>query len=99
MSRIFEDSYTRSSGYNREISYWLKKTNISAQKRSMNRTGVNVQNSISFISLAEKIISSEKRENQKLMDIVTLEALRLMMKKDDTDTFEVLINRFPYFSL
>ena len=99
MSRIFEDSYTRSSGYNREISYWLKKKYISEQKRSMNRTRVTVQNSISFISLAEKIISSKKSENQKLMDIVTLEALRSIMKKDVTDTFEALINRFPYFSL
>tara|TARA_Y100000996_G_scaffold382799_1_gene338294 strand:- start:63 stop:1040 length:978 start_codon:yes stop_codon:yes gene_type:complete len=99
MFRILEDSYTRSSGYNREISYWLSKTNFSKQKNSMNRNRLNVQNSISFILLAEKIISMEKPENQKLMDIITLEALRSMMKKNDAITFEALVNRFSYFSL
>ena len=99
MYRILKDSYTRSSGYNREISYWLSKTNFSKQKKSMNRTRLIIQNSISFISLAEKIISMEKPESQKLMDIITLEALRSMMKKNDANTFETLANRFSYFSL
>ena len=97
MYRIFEDSYTRSSGYNREISHWLSKTNLSKQKISMNSTQFIVQNSISFILLAEKIISMEKPESQKLIDILTLEAIRSMMKKKDAITFEALINRFPYF--
>ena len=99
MYRILKDSYTRSSGYNREISYWLSKTNFSKQKKSMNRTQLIVQKSISFIFLAEKIISMEKPESQKLMDIITLEALRSMMKKSDANTFETLVSRFSYFSL
>ena len=65
----------------------------------MNRSQLIVQKSISFIFLAEKIISIEKPENQKLMDIITLEALRSMMKKGDANTFETLASRFPYFSL
>ena len=99
MYRILKDSYTRSSGYNREISYWLSKTNFSKQKKSMKRTQLIVQKSISFILLAEKIISMEKPESQKLMDIITLEALRSMMKKSDANTFETLVSRFSYFSL
>ena len=99
MYRILKDSYTRSSGYNREISYWLSKTNFSKQKKPMNRTQLIVQKSISFIFLAEKIISMEKPENQKLMDIITLEALRSMMKKSDANTFKTLVNRFSIFSL
>jgi len=99
MYRILKDSYTRSSGYNREISYWLTKSNFANQKNSMNRDRLTAQNSISFILLAEKIISMERPESQKLMDIVTLEALRSMMKKNDTNTFEALVNRFSYFSL
>ena len=99
MYRILKDSYTRSSGYNREISYWLSKTNFSKQKRSINKNQVIVQKSISFIFLAEKIISIEKPESQKLMDIITLEALRSMMKKSDANTFETLVSRFSYFSL
>ena len=99
MYRILKDSYTRSSGYNREISYWLSKTNFSKQKKSMKRTQLIVQKSISFIFLAEKIISMEKPESQKLMDIITLEALRSMMKKSDANTFETLVSRFSYFSL
>ena len=99
MYRILKDSYTRSSGYNREISYWLSKTNLSKQKHSINKTQVIVQKSISFIFLAEKIISMEKPESQKLMDIITLEALRSMMKKSDANTFETLVSRFSYFFL
>ena len=99
MYRILKDNYTRSSGYNREISYWLSKTNFSKQKKSMKRTQLIVQKSISFILLAEKIISMEKPESQKLIDIITLEALRSIMKKCDANTFETLISRFPYFSL
>ena len=99
MYRILKDSYTRSSGYNREFSYWLSKTKFSKQKKSMNRTRLIIQKSISFIAIAEKIISMEKPESQKLMDIITLEALRSMMKKSDANTFETLASRFPYFSL
>ena len=99
MYRILKDSYTRSSGYNREISYWLSKTNFSKQKKSMNRTKLIVQKPISFILLAEKIISMEKPESQKIMDILTLEALRSLMKKSDANTFETLVSRFSYFSL
>ena len=99
MYRILKDSYTRSSGYNREISYWLSKTKFSKQKKSMNRTRLIIQKSISFIAIAEKIISMEKPESQKLMDIITLEALRSMMKKSDANTFETLVSRFSYFSL
>ena len=99
MYRILKDNYTRSSGYNREISYWLSKTNFLKQNESMNRTRLIVQKSISFIYLAEKIISMEKPESQKLLDIITLEALRSMMKKSDTKTFETLVSRFSYFSL
>jgi len=99
MYRILKDSYTRSSGYNREISYWLSKTNFSKQKKSMKRTQLIDQKSISFILLAEKIISMEKPESQKLIDIITLEALRSIMKKSDANTFETLVSRFSYFSL
>ena len=99
MYRILKDSYTRSSGYNREISYWLSKTNFSKQKKSMNGTQLIVQKPISFILLAEKIISTEKPESQKILDILTLEALRSLMKKSDANTFETLVSRFSYFSL
>ena len=99
MYRILKDSYARSSGYNREISYWLSKTNFSKQKKPMNKTRLIVQNPISFILLAEKIISMEKLESQKIMDIITLEALRSMMKKRDAGTFEALVTRFSYFFL
>ena len=58
MYRILKDSYTRSSGYNREISYWLSKNNFLKQKKSMNGTKFIVQKPICFILLAEKIIST-----------------------------------------
>ena len=82
-----------------DIIHWLSKTKFSKQKKSMNRTRLIIQKSISFIAIAEKIISMEKPESQKLMDIITLEALRSMMKKSDANTFETLVSRFSYFSL
>ena len=43
---------------------------------------INYSKTYSFILLAEKIICTEKPESQKILDILTLEALRSMMKHD-----------------
>ena len=80
MSRILENQYTRSQAYNREISFWMSKIIFSKIKSFNNKNKVQRSKSISFIELAEKIISTEKPEREKLIDIVTLEALRHTMK-------------------
>ena len=63
-----------------------------------NKNKVKRSKSISFIELAEKIISTEKPEREKLIDIVTLEALRYTMKNTDELNFGIIMKRFPYFS-
>ena len=40
----------------------------------------------------------EKLESQKLLDIVTLEALRFILKDNDELNFDIIMKRFPYFS-
>ena len=98
MSRILENQYTRSQAYNREISFWMSKIIFSKIKSFNNKNKVQRSKSISFIELAEKIISTEKPETEKLIDIVTLEALRYTMKNTDELNFGIIMKRFPYFS-
>jgi len=99
MNRILEGKYTRSDGYNREITFWMSKIEVPKLKSLKNKNKLRNSKSISFIELAEKIISMEKLESQKLIDIVTLEALRFILKDNDKLNFDIIIKRFPYFLL
>ena len=97
MNRILEGKYTRSEGYNREITFWMSKISFPKLKFSKNKNKLRNSKATSFIELAEKIISMEKIENQKLLDIVTLEALRFILKDNDELNFDIIMERFPYF--
>ena len=97
MNRIFEGNYTRSDGYNREITFWMSKIDSPKLNSLKNKNKLRNSKSISFIELAEKKISMEKHESQKLLDIVTLEALRFILKDNDELNFDILIKRFPNF--
>ena len=98
MNRIYEGTYTRSDGYNREITFWMSKIVFPKLKSIKNKNKLRYSKSISFIELAEKIISMEKFESQKLLDIVTLEALRFILRNTDELNFDIIVERFPYFS-
>ena len=98
MSRIYEGAYTRSEGYNREITFWMSKIVFPKLKSIKNKNKLRYSKSISFIELAEEIISMEKFESQKLLDIVTLEALRFILRNTDELNFDIIVERFPYFS-
>ena len=63
-----------------------------------NKNRLRNSKAISFLYLAEKIISMEKIESQKLLDIITLEALRFILKDNDQLNFDIIMKRFPYFS-
>ena len=67
-------------------------------KSPKNKNKLKDSKSISFIELAEKIISMEKIESQKLLDIVTLEALRFILRNTGELNFDIIVERFPYFS-
>ena len=97
MNRILEGKYTRSEGYNREITFWMSKIDFPKLKFLKNKNKLRNSKSISFSDLAEKIISMEKIESQKLLDIVTLEALRFILKDNDKLNFDIIMKRFPYF--
>ncbi len=94
MKRILETTYVRSAGYNREISYWLSKTNFFKKNISNEKVGVSKYKPISFISKAEEIIEKEQPTNQKVMELVSLEALRSLMKNINKNNYETLISRF-----
>ena len=49
---------------------------------------------ISFISKADEIIEKEQPTNQKVMELVSLEALRSLMKNINKNNYETLISRF-----
>ena len=98
MNRIYEGAYTRSEGYNREITFWMSKIVFPKLKSIKNKNKLRYSKSISFIELAEEIISMEKFESQKLLDIVTLEALRFILRNTDELNFDIIVERFPYFS-
>ena len=93
LKRIWEADYVRSRGYNREISYWLSKitfdkpqiVNKSFYQKDLNR--------YSFISLAENIIEKGNSKDQISMGLVTLEALRSMMKNSNEKQKRSLIAR------
>ena len=94
MKRILETTYVRSAGYNREISYWLSKMNFFKKNNPNEEVGVSKYKPISFISKAEEIIEKEQPTNQKVMELVSLEALRSLMKNINKNNYETLISRF-----
>ena len=94
MKRILETTYVRSAGYDREISYWLSKINFFKKNISNEEIGVSKYKPISFISKAEEIIEKEQPTDQKVMDLVSLEALRSLMKNINKNNYETLISRF-----
>ena len=94
MKRILETTYVRSAGYNREISYWLSKMNFFKKNNPNEEVGVSKHKPISFISKAEEIIEKEQPTDQKVMELVSLEALRSLMKNINKNNYETLISRF-----
>lgn len=94
MKRILETTYVRSAGYNREISYWLSKMNFLKKNIPNEEVGVSNYKPISFISKAEEIIEKEQPTDQKVMELVSLEALRSLMKNINKNNYETLISRF-----
>ncbi len=94
MKRILETTYVRSTGYNREISYWLSKMHFFKKNNPNQEVGLSKYKPISFISKAEEIIEKEQPTNQKVMELVSLEALRSLMKNINKNNYETLISRF-----
>ena len=99
MKRILETAYVRSSGYNREISHWLAKMNFLKMKKPKEKVHLYKHSPLSFISKAEEIIEKEQSKDQKVMDLITLEAIRSSMKNIDKNNYETLVSRFSYLIL
>ena len=99
MKRILETVYVRSAGYNREISYWLSKMTFLKKKKPKEEVDVSKYKPISFISKAEEIIEKEQPNDQKVTKLISLEAIRSLMKNIDKNNYESLISRFSYLTL
>ena len=54
---------------------------------------VNI-NSETFINYAEKIVKSEKTQNEKANELVTLEAVRALSKNADKQELDIIGSRY-----
>ena len=96
MKRIWESEYVRIRGYKREISYWLSKINFHQLENINKDFKIENFNKNSFISITENFLKSKNITEQKLKALVTLEALRSIMKNIDKKQYKLLLSRFSY---
>ncbi len=96
MKRIWESEYVRSRGYNREISYWLSKINFHQLVATNKEFKIENFNQNSFISITENLLKGNSITEQKLKGLVTLEALRSIMKGIDKNQYKLLLSRFAH---
>ena len=86
IKNIWNGDYVRSRGYRRELSYWLSKIDLEQtlnDKQSL-RFLSDHKAEKSFITYAKEIINNDnKTKNQKTKELVTLEALRSILKTID----------------
>ena len=83
IENLWNGSYVRSRGYRRELSYWLSKLGPEQTIKDIqiHRNLLKNQSQKSFIMIAKEIISNDgKTKNQKAQELVSLEAVRSILK-------------------
>jgi hypothetical protein len=86
IENLWNGSYVRSRGYRRELSYWLSKIGLeqTIKGKQIPRQLLKNQNETSFTMFAKEIISNDgKTKNQKAQELVSLEAVRSILKTID----------------
>jgi len=80
--RIWNGDYVRIDGYKRELSHWLSEifANKLSEKNLFEYEKINSCKSISFLSIAEKILYQKKTMDEKAIDLVRLESIRGLSK-------------------
>ena len=86
IKNIWNGDYVRSRGYRRELSYWLSKVDLeqTISDKQGARYLLNHKVEKSFTAYAKEIINKvSKTKNQKVKELVTLEAVRSILKTID----------------
>ena len=86
IKNIWNGDYVRSRGFRRELSYWLSKIDLeqTIKEKQGPRYLLTQKVEKSFIAYAKEIINKDsKTKNQKAKELVTLEAVRSILKTID----------------
>lgn len=81
--RLWNGDYVRIRGYQRELSHWIKRNNIT-NKNQIFSTSRNIERSLTlpnFIKKAEAIVTRKNKIGNIAADLVALEALRFLYRK------------------
>ncbi len=101
ISRIWNGDYVRINSYKRELSYWLSEifANKLSEKNLFEDEKINSGKSISYLSIAEKILYQKKTMDEKAIDLVSLESIRGLSKFLNIIQINDLNKKFNYFSV
>ena len=86
IKNIWDGDYVRSRGYRRELSYWLSKIDLEQTIKDKQGPRYLLTHKVekSFTAYAKEIINNDnKTKNQKATELVTLEAVRSILKTID----------------
>ena len=86
IKNIWNGDYVRSRGYRRELSYWLSKIDLEQTIKDKQGPRYLLTHKVekSFTAYAKEIINNDsKTKNQKAKELVTLEAVRSILKTID----------------
>ena len=76
--RIWNGDYVRINGYKRELSYWLSEivSNKLSSEKLTQVLEIEKSPTVSYLSIAEKIIKQKKSMNEKAIELINLESIR-----------------------
>ena len=99
ISRIWSGDYVRISGYKRELSYWMSEifANKLSKKKLSRYKNTSPSNSMSYSSIAEKIIHQKKSMDGKAIDLVKLESIRGLSSLLTPDQINKLNKKYNSF--
>ena len=86
IKNIWDGDYVRSRGFRRELSYWLSKVDLEQTIKNKQGPRYLLTHKVekSFTAYAKEVINNDsKTKNQKAKELVTLEAVRSILKTID----------------
>ena len=101
ISRIWNGDYVRIDSYKRELSHWLSEifANKLSEKNLFKDEKINSSKSISYLSIAEKILYQKKSMDEKAIDLLRLESIRGLSKFLNINQIKDLNKKFNNFSV
>ena len=96
IERIWKGDYVRKRGYRRELSFWIDRLmmNDDLDINVFHNHGLTNIKPETFINYAEKIVKTEKTQNEKANQLVTLEAIRALSRNADKQELAIIGSRY-----